>query len=272
MRRLLACVLLCLSLLPGFGIFITAAQSSSAHKLIELVNEYRASHGVPPLEINNSLMAAAQRHANWMAANYAHSHQGEGGSMPQDRATAAGYQGLVSENVASGTLSYVTPAWAVEGWAGSPGHRRTMLSNNVHVGAGIALNEEEEFYVLVIGSPSEFAPKPPAGAQTAPEEDSEEAEAEPIIVVPIELAEPREDGSVVHVVQQGQTAWAIAARYGVPLDELMAINHLDRNAVLYPGDEIIARLGEGQSPPPPPTLPATHIVGKPSGLSPRFMG
>lgn len=257
MYRLLASIVCCLLLTVGPGAFTAAAQSDPAHELIQLVNEYRAANGMPPLAVNSALMIAAQRQADWQAINYIHSHQGEGGTMPQDRATAAGYQGLVSENVASGTLGYVTPAWAVQGWANSYGHRMTMLSQNVHIGTGVAENDEESFYVLVVGSPSASASKPPTGAA---EFVPEEAVEQPAVVVPIVIATPREDGAIVHVVQDGQTAWAIAARYGVPLDDLLAINHVDGNATLHPGDELIIRLGEDQQPPPPPTVPSTHIV------------
>ena len=272
MVRLLASMAWCLLLVAGPAISITAAQSDPAHELIQLVNEFRAANGMSVLEINSALMVAAQRQADWQAVNYIHSHQGEGGTMPQDRANAAGYQGYARENVASGTLGYATPAWSVQGWASSYGHRMTMLLDSVHIGAGVAENTEETFFVLVIGSPSAFAPIPlptqAEGAEAASGANTEanaainadENAAQPAIVVPIVIAAPRDDGSVVHVVQEGQTAWAIAARYGVPLDDVRAINHLDTNAILHPGDEIIIRLGEGQPPPPIPTVSTTHIV------------
>jgi LysM repeat protein len=232
-----------------------AAQSGTPQELIQRVNAFRASQGMPSLESHSALMAAAQRHADWMAATGSHSHQGEGGTMPQDRAQAAGYQGWVSENVASGTLGWATTEWAVEGWAGSSGHRQAMLSRSAHVGAGVAVNAEEEFYVLLVGSPSPSAPEPPTdvGEESVPDEAS-------IAAVPIVVSTPQADGAILHVVQAGQTAWDIAARYGVGLDELSALNHLEDGALLHAGDTIIIRLGEGQEPPPLPTLPAIHVV------------
>ncbi|CAG0987414.1 Muramidase-2 [Anaerolineae bacterium] len=260
MRRILTSMLCCcMLLLVGLRVSIVEAQSDAAQELLRLVNDYRASNGMPPLTANSALMTAAQRHADWQAANNIHSHQGEGGSMPQDRATAAGYSGFVSENAASGTIGYATPAWAVQGWAGSYIHRITMLSQNVHIGVGVAENREEAYYVLLVGSPSSYAPQSPIGETAETLEEDSEAQSV-MIVVPIVIAAPNADGSIVHVVQEGQTVWAIASRYGVPLDEVLTINHLDRNTLLHPGDEIIIRLGEGQSPPPAPTLPVTHIV------------
>ena len=81
-----------------------------------------------------------------------------------------------------------------------------------------------------------------------------------MIITPIELAEPREDGSIVHVMQQGQAMWTIAAYYDVDLDYLYLINGLGEDNVLHPGDEVTVRLADGQEPPPTPTPPLTHTV------------
>lgn len=261
MRRLCLCVLICLPLAALFGAPTTAtAQANTPTELIELVNQFRMEQGMPALSMHPSLMAAAQGHATYQAVNYIHSHQGPGGSMPNDRAAAAGYAGLVLENVASGTLGYVSTAWAVQGWAGSPGHRRAMLSTATHIGTGIAQNDEEMFFVLLIGSAGPPWTVDPATA--APSAATPDVTPEPTdpIVIPIVLATPREDGVVVHVVQQGQTLWAIAARYGVSLDDILYYNNLTRQSIVKPGDSIIVQVGEGQPPPPTPTPITDHTV------------
>jgi uncharacterized protein YkwD len=66
------------------------AQTDSASEILRLVNEYRASLGLPAFQYSGTLASAAQGHANWMAANIIYSHTGEGGSTPLSRATAAG--------------------------------------------------------------------------------------------------------------------------------------------------------------------------------------
>jgi LysM repeat protein len=65
---------------------------------------------------------------------------------------------------------------------------------------------------------------------------------------------------LTHTVREGQSAWAIAARYGISLDELLWLNSLPPDGVIKPGDVLIIRLAEGQSPPPTPTPVTTHIV------------
>ncbi|MBK8021416.1 MAG: LysM peptidoglycan-binding domain-containing protein [Chloroflexi bacterium] len=257
------------------------------------MNTYRASLGLSRLVTSSALMVAAQRHAAWMAVNYTYSHSGEGGSRPQDRASAAGFSGSVSENVAGGT--WATPAEAVFFWDQSSVHRSTMrLTGATHIGGGFAANSEQRLFVLLIGSMPGQAPLPtgaplaggtPAIDFTPPpgmvwESDGVQHRQsdyvpsapgtldyiEPTVVayvMPFESilrSEPGLDGSVVHVVEAGQTAWAIAARYGVEVADLLAINHLPESPILHPGEEIIIQLGEGQVPPPAPTSPTVVEV------------
>jgi LysM repeat protein len=285
-------ILLLLYMQPADS-FRVLAQSTEAYGLVDAVNAYRESIGLPRLLTSGSLMVAAQRHAEWMAANYTYTHTGEGGSMPQDRARAAGFTGTVSENVAGGTDA--TPAEAIFFWDQSYGHRITMRESlATHIGGGFAANTEQRLFVLLIGTapgqallpttlpiaggtPAIGYTPPPGMVWSANGEMHQGSDYNPVVpsvgqqsaptevayVMPfdlIRLAEPRPDGSIVHVVEMGQTAWAIAARYHVDLQDIVAINHLSDPPILHPGDTLIIRLGEGQVPPPAPTLPTTHQV------------
>ncbi len=247
-RRLLPGLWLGLLLFLGFGSLPApaAAQSGPAYEVIRLVNDLRASLGLPAYQIDSALMAAAQSHAEWMAIGNRWSHTGAGGSSPQDRATAAGYRGSVRENVASGT--HYMPSEVVYHWGQSPGHYPTMASPQyVHIGVGYTYNGEYHIYVLLAGYPSNAAPARPAN----PPVDAPAA-------VPVEVSAPREDGAIVHVVQEGQTAWTIAAAYGVDLAVLLALNGLPDDPLIHPGDEIMIRPSGSATPPPPG--PATHVV------------
>ncbi|HRO24868.1 MAG TPA: LysM peptidoglycan-binding domain-containing protein, partial [Promineifilum sp.] len=108
----------------------------------------------------------------------------------------------------------------------------------------------QNFYVMVFGTPHD-APPPRAEQQVIDV---------PFIVAPIELAQPNEDGSIIHTVLEGHTFWAIAARYEVPLADLYLFNGMNEDSVLNPGDKLTIRLADGQLPPPTPTPPANHIV------------
>lgn len=88
-----------------------------------------------PLEINDQLNIAAQKHAIWMAKNTRMSHTGEGRSKPGSRIKAAGYDWTsYGENVAYGQD---TPAEVMRVWLNSPGHRRNIKSAAYHdIGIG----------------------------------------------------------------------------------------------------------------------------------------
>ena len=225
-----------------------SAQSGAAAEILQRVNQVRAEHGLPPYRYNATLAVAAQNHANWMAANVTYTHTGAGGSSPQDRANAAGYNGYVSENIVGGTG--MTPAQGVIWWRNSPIHYRMMVSTRYsEAGVAFATNGTHNMYVLVMGRP--------AGGVDVP---GPEPQSEPLIITPITLAEPREDGSIVHVVEEGQALWQIAAHYEVELDEMMLINGMDEDTVLQPGDEVFVRLADDATPPPTPTPPLTYVV------------
>jgi LysM repeat protein len=94
------------------------------------------------------------------------------------------------------------------------------------------------------------------------DQSGEEAPAAVAYVMPIDLipvSTPDDEGAIVHVVEMGQTAWAIAVRYGVDLETLLTLNRLPENPVLRPGDRLYIQLGEGQSV-PASSQPLTHTV------------
>jgi LysM repeat protein len=222
---------------------------SPANEIFILVNDLRVANGLPAFQYDSSLTAAAQSQASWMAQTGIYSHYQSNGSSPQSRADAAGYVGFVSENIVGGTS--LRPREGLIWWQNSPIHNQTLLTSRyVHAGVGYALSGDgQRMYVLVVGRPS----NQPTSTET-------DTSAEPIYVAPIEIAVPRENGSIVHVVKTGQTAWALAARYDIPLSELLYLNSLGNNPTLIIGDEIYIRLAEGQAPPPTPTPSLSHIV------------
>ncbi|MAT99960.1 MAG: hypothetical protein CL608_22700 [Anaerolineaceae bacterium] len=239
-------ILLCLFLVVGET---TAVQAQSASAIFQEVNQFRLNNGLAPFQYSNALAAAAQNQANFMAANTVFtSHVGAGGSTPQSRAAASGYVGRVSENIVGGTG--MTAARGLNWWVSSPVHYNTLITSRYQeAGTGFATNGNENFYVLVVGQPSD-APPPPA-ADPSPEV---------LFITPITLAQPGEDGSIVHVVQDGQALWSLAAHYELPLSDLLLFNSLPANAIVQPGDRITIRLAEGQAPPPTPTPPTMHTV------------
>lgn len=225
------------------------AQGSPTGDILQLVNNVRAEYGLPPVTYNAQLAAAAQGHANFIATEGIYSHYGVNGSTWQDRAQAAGYPGWAGENLVGGTR--LTPQQGVTWWRNSAIHFSNMLNPRwTEAGVGFAVGSGQNFYVMVFGTPNDGPP--PRAAQQVVDV--------PFIVAPIELAAPNPDGSIVHVVGDGHTLWAIAARYEVPLADLYLFNGLNEDSVINPGDRLTIRLAEGQAPPPTPTPPTTHVV------------
>ncbi len=229
---------------------IPGGRAQSAADILQQVNQFRLNNGLPPLQYNSALASAAQNQADFMAEfQVFSSHVGYGGSTPLSRARAAGYGGRVSENIVGGTG--MSAAAGLRWWINSPVHYRTLITTQyTEAGTGYATDGSINYYVLVVGSPGN-APPP---ANNAP------ANPAPLFVAPITLAEPAEDGSITHVVQEGQALWTLAAYYDAPLSDLLLYNNLKEDAFVQPGDEIIIRLADGQPPPPTPTPPAVHVV------------
>ena len=229
---------------------IYADQDQTAASILQQVNQFRLNNGLAAFEYNGALASAAQNHANYMATNMIFSsHVGSGGSTPQSRAEAAGYIGFVSENIVGGTR--MSAAQGLNWWRNSPVHYNTLVTSRYsHAGTGFATDGEINYYVLVVGRPSS-APPPLDQADDSPA---------PLFITPITLATPREDGSIVHVVQDGQALWTLAAYYEVPLTDILLYNGLQPDSFVQPGDEVVIRLADGQAPPPTPTPPLTHVV------------
>lgn len=119
---------------------LPAAQTA----IIELTNAFRAEQRLGGLQRNATLALAAQRYADYLAASGRFAHDADGRS-PADRITAAGYKHCaIAENLAlnqksTGFETRELARSAVEGWKGSPPHRRAMLDPGVtEIGIGIA--------------------------------------------------------------------------------------------------------------------------------------
>lgn len=74
------------------------------------------------------------------------------------------------------------------------------------------------------------------------------------MISPVETATPQPDGSIIHEVQYGQALAMIATAYGVPVSELIALNHLTgTNPVLFVGQKLVIRLAPTATISPTPT-------------------
>jgi uncharacterized protein YkwD len=230
------------------------AQAGTAWEMLAEINAYRAANGLPPMEENYYLNLSAQNHADWIAETGLGGHTGENGSTATDRAHAVGYPGaIVTENWARGPgLTVYNCVYVM--WD-DPAHNDNMLDpNRKEFGAGVAL-DGDGFTVYVVNfsnydtndsqpldttTTTEATPSGPT-ATTAP------------LVQPITLATPGPDGTIIHVVQYGQTLWAISDAYGIPLADLLALNGLTEDSAIYPDEQLLIVQGTGETVTPTPT-------------------
>ncbi len=120
----------------------------------DIINQYRAEHGLKPVKLNTELTAAAKNHSRDLAKWDRISHYGSDGSNPWDRVKRAGFKArLAAENVGTGQVDF---GEVMKGWKDSPGHNKNLLLADADY-MGIALVQEprtefKSFWTLVLGS------------------------------------------------------------------------------------------------------------------------
>lgn len=241
---------------------------ASPYAVIDAVNAVRAANGLRPFQANGALMAAAQAHSEYQASIGSTTHTGRGGSDVKSRALAAGYGGganvSVIENIYGGMKA--TPQQAVNWWQGDSIHLETLLSTrHTEAGAGVAVSDAGVvYYTLDVGT---VLGGSSAGSESASTPVSESsggniAAADTAAAFsPLQVSTPGPDGAIIHVVEPGQTLWAIAAIYDINILELLSLNGLNANAYIVPGQKIVIRPAGSA---PTPTAQAEETAIKPT--------
>ncbi|MFG2331652.1 CAP domain-containing protein [Streptomyces sp. NPDC048604] len=131
---------------PGLG-----TPERYAEQLVALVNAERLRAGCDPLRSSGPLRAAAQGHADDMAARGYYEHRDPDGSDGGDRITAAGYDWRAwGENIHRGPK---TPATAMRDWMDSAAHRRNIVNCSFKdLGVGVNLRANGPWWVQVFGA------------------------------------------------------------------------------------------------------------------------
>ena len=110
-----------------------------------------------------------------------------------------------------------------------------------------------------------------SSSPTPAESPTADAEAEATVAMTVTVTEaetgvpaswptPRADGAIVHVVEADDTLIWIAVRYGVSVEELLALNGLERSTILRIGQEIIVAV----VPPTPVVVPTATWTPSPT--------
>jgi LysM repeat protein len=214
------------------------SEGPSAYELIIAMNTLRMSYGLPALVEDPIINAVAQATAEIMAANQMSWHIGD----VSGRIAAAGYGGgakvWATENFAVGgnhTIDEIMVVWADESHmipAVNPAY--------CHVGAGTAKSANGmTYYVLqaayIAGkSCGEYVPPSGNASQANPPRQP----GVPQVIIPVKIAEPDEEGKVFHVVEPGQSFWAIAVAYQITIRDIEIWNNISRETKLQPGQSL----------------------------------
>ncbi len=271
-RRKLALLLL-VFIAPLFSRRAALAQPlgetiTTPQQLINAVNALRAARGLAPLAEHPALMQSAQAQANYMASTGIVTHERPGATYTQ-QLLALGFPlagdlslgGFRSENILSSGSPLV--------WDGVPAawqdelHMNTMLSvNYTHIGAGIAQNGGMYYYAVDTAAATGSGQMQEQAAQiltAVPEGANITGASQYIIPVSVSTALP--NGDVYHVVEYGQTLWAIAIQYNVKIKDLQALNNLGESAVVQQGEKLLVMRGATQ---PAPAIPSPTLESAPS--------
>lgn len=255
----------------GSGFFQLSQPSSasaadvSAYELIAAMNSLRVSNGLPALVEDAIVNAVAQSTAQTMAASEMSWHIGD----VSGRLAAAGYGGgakvWATENFATGnhTIGEIMVVWS------DASHMIPAVNPAYcHVGAGVAKSSNgRNYYVLqaaytATNSCGEY--RAPAGLTPQVGGNSNPGiVGVPQLIVPVKVATPDADGRIFHVVEAGQSFWAIAVAYKITIRDLETWNNITSDAGLDIGQRLFipGSNTEGYSTPTPVGMVMTNEPG-----------
>lgn len=197
---------------------------------LQLLNDYRADHGKPPLAAHPQLNAAADWYATDMATqNYfgdyvycmnnfqiPSAHCDSLGRLPGARVRAFGYPSGVGENTAGGFMSAQS---VFDAWAASAGHNANMLGNYRVIGIGWACNQASRYrcyWVTDFGN--EPPPVTPVPTPSAPPTETPSPTATPVLTPQLQWGDLDCNGSLdsgdalsVLLDQAGLTSYSSSA-------------------------------------------------------------
>lgn len=143
-HRFAAVCVVCLFFLAGLS-YAQAGASSQERSLFNAANRERRENGLPSLKWNDSLAAAARKHAEEMARQNTVAHVLPGEASLPARATKAGVKfSSLSENV----VQSASADGAHNQFVKSAAHRANILDSGMDsVGIGVAQRDGQLFVV-----------------------------------------------------------------------------------------------------------------------------
>jgi LysM repeat protein len=119
---------------------------------------------------------------------------------------------------------------AINFWMSDAIHRIALFDPGLaDVGAGVSVVGSTYYYceIAALASGESIIP----GTSVPPA----------VVVVPMVISTPNPDGSIIHVIQPGDTLLAIAQAYNITLTSLEQLNSMTNTTTIYPGHKLIIR-------------------------------
>ncbi len=206
----------------------------TAYDLIIAMNTLRVSYGLPALVEDPILNAVAQSTAEIMAANQMSWHIGNASGRVSSAGYGGGAQVWATENFAVGNMS-IDEIMVV--WSDASHMLPAVKPAYCNVGAGVAKSGNgRTYYVLqaaYVGGKSCGSYTSVGGPQAQPG-----VNCVPQVIVPVKIATPGSDGKIFHVVETGQSFWAIAVAYKITIKDLEVWNNLSKDSKLQIGQKL----------------------------------
>lgn len=209
----------------------------NAYDLITAMNTLRMSYGLSPLAEDPIIDAVAQSTAEIMAANQMSWHIGD----VAGRLAAAGYGGgmkvWATENFAVGGNMALDEIMVV--WSDASHMIPAVNPAYCNIGAGVAKSASGMTYYVLQAAytsgkscgeykpPAGFTPQPGGGGSIVSQ-----------LIVPVKIATADADGKVFHIVEAGQSFWAIAVAYKITIKDLEIWNNLSKDLKLQIGQRL----------------------------------
>lgn len=237
---------------------VLSAAGATAADLINLINGWRTAEGYSPLIQDPILMVTAYDTAYTMAVQGLTWHIGNASGRIEAYGYGDGSKVWCTENFA---LSYgEADINEIYGYWDDPDHRLpATLSYYKHVGAGVAEYDGVYYYVLhaCYTSAGNYTPGNSGSTPVSDGDGNLITPTNPVsqIMVPVITSTPQPDGSVKHIVQNGQSLWSIAIEYDTKIDSIKELNQLGSDSI-YNGQELLI-YPAGSMPTPAPTATLT---------------
>lgn len=253
-RKIILPTLILLALLVSFLKPVSSVQAApsqtmhtddsgvTAYDLIIAMNTLRVSYGHAALVEDPIIDAVAQSTAEIMAANEMSWHIGD----VRGRLVAAGYGGgttvFATENFAAGSGYSIDQIMVV--WSDESHMLPAVNAAYCNVGAGVAKSPNGETYYVLQAA---YTSGKSCGSYTSPNGTLNPVEGSTTggrlpgvsqIIKPVKIATPDADGKVYHVVEAGQSFWAIAIAYQVTIQDIETWNNIKKENGLQLGQRL----------------------------------